>query len=422
MNTTASAPSLARQPGGDALRQLTRMRRIATGLLVLMALLFVGARLLQPAHPWLSYVGAFAEAAMVGALADWFAVSALFRRPFGLPIPHTAIIPRNKDRIGASIGNFLEHNFITPEVMRQELARVDMAGIAAHWLAQPDNSRAIAQQIVAGVPALLRAVDDEDVDQFLRKTLSGGLDKVQLAPLLGQVLSVLVAGGQHYAVLERVLAVVAQALEENRPYIRQKVHDNSPRWIPKAIDEKFFERLMEGVQGILAEVQAEDSEWRQRFQGITDEFIAKLATSPEYEQTLHRLLNGGLGHPLFRQYVADVWHDVRQRLLTDAQAPDSRMVARLEGLIRMLSRALLQDHVLQLKLNVWLRSFTADAIVARRELIAAVVRRVIEQWDADTVTQKIELYVGRDLQYIRINGTLVGGLVGLLLHLVSLML
>jgi uncharacterized membrane-anchored protein YjiN (DUF445 family) len=403
-------------------RALRRMRRIATGLLLLMAVIFIGARLLQPAHPWLAYVGAFAEAAMVGALADWFAVSALFRRPFGLPIPHTAIIPRNKDRIGASIGNFLEHNFITPDVMREELAQVDLAGIAARWLVQPENSGAIAQQVVAGVPALLRAVEDDDADQFLRKTLSGALAKVRLGPLLGQVLTALVAGRQHWQLLERVLAMVAHALEENRPYIRQKVHDNSPRWMPKAIDEKFFERLMEGVQSILTDIQGEDSEWRQRFQTVTDEFIDKLAHSPEYEQTLHALLTDGLGHPLFRSYAGEVWQDVRQRMLDDALAPESRMAARLEGLIRVLSKALLQDAALQAKLNEWLRGFAAEAIVERRGVIAAVVRRVIEQWDADTITRKIELYVGRDLQYIRINGTLVGGLVGLLLHLLSLAL
>jgi uncharacterized membrane-anchored protein YjiN (DUF445 family) len=406
----------------DRLRQLTRMRRIATGLLVAMAVIFVIARILQPAHPWLSFVGAFAEAAMVGAIADWFAVTALFRHPMGLPIPHTAIIPKNKDRIGESVGQFLEHNFMTQEVLQAELAQVDFAGSAAGWLAREENSRAIALQLVGAVPALLRAIEDEDAGKFLRATLSAGIRDVKLAPLLGQVLSVLVQGRQHFLLLEKILEVVGRALEDNRPYIRQKVHDNSPRWVPKMVDEKFFERLMDGVQGILAEIQGEDSEWRDRFQLAIEGLIDNLATSEAYEARLHGLLADGLAHPLFRSYAGQVWQDVRQRLLADATSPESRLAARLEGALRLFSRALLEDTVVQGKLNAWIRSFAAGAIVERRHLIADVVKRVIRSWDADTVTRKFELHVGKDLQYIRINGTVVGGLVGLVLHVISLAL
>jgi uncharacterized membrane-anchored protein YjiN (DUF445 family) len=222
--------------------------------------------------------------------------------------------------------------------------------------------------------------------------------------------------------LERILGIVARALEENRPYIRQKVHENSPRWIPKVVDEKFFERLMDGVQGILAEIQGEDSEWRDRFQAATEELIAKLANSPEYEEKLQALIGKSLGHPLFREYVGQVWADVRQRLLADATAPDSRLAARLEEALRVFSQALAQDAPVRDKLNHWLRQVVADTVVGRRDVIAAVVTRAIRKWDAETVSRKLELQVGKDLQYIRINGTLVGGLVGLLLHVISLFL
>lgn len=400
---------------------LIRMRRIATGLLIVMALVFVAAKLWQGQHAWLSFVAAFAEAAMVGALADWFAVTALFRHPMGLPIPHTAIIPRNKDRIGASIANFLQHNFLTHDVLRAELAQVDFAGSAAAWLARADNSRAVALQVVGAVPTLLRAVEDEDASRFLRRILSGSLKNIQLAPLLGQVLSVLVAGRQHFLLLEKVLGIVASALEEHRPYIRQKVHENSPRWIPKAIDEKFFERLMDGVQGILNEIQSEDSAWRAKFQAAVNELIDKLATSPAYESKLHSLVSSGLSHPMFLDYVGEIWQDVRQRLLADVAAPDSRLAARLDDAIRVFGKALLQDAVIQGKLNQWLRGFAEDAIVERRDMIAAVAERVIRNWDAETITRKLELHVGKDLQYIRINGTLVGGLVGLVLHAIAML-
>ncbi len=406
----------------EQLARLARMRRIATGLLVAMALLFVAARLLQGRHPAIGFIGAFAEAAMIGAIADWFAVTALFRHPLGIPIPHTAIIPANKDRIGDNLGNFLEQNFMSYEIVHAELTRVDFAGSAAHWLSAPGNARSVAAQAVGTLPALLRMVDDKDAARFLRDALAGSLQGIKLAPLLAQVLSVLVAGRQHHVLLERMLGIVSNALEEHRPYIRQKVHEHSPRWLPRVIDEKFYERLMEGVQNTLAEVRSEDSQWRERFQEATDELIDKLATSAEYEEKLQALLQNSLNHPLLRSYAGQVWEDIRARLLADAAEPDSQLLAHLEGALLAFSRALERNAPVQQKINEWLRSFLAETIVARREMIIALVRRVIRGWDGETISRKVELHVGRDLQYIRINGTIVGGLVGLVLHTVSLFL
>lgn len=397
------------------------MRQLATGLLVLMAVVFVAARLLHGTHPAVGFIGAFAEAAMVGAIADWFAVTALFRHPLGLKIPHTAIIPRNKERIGESLGNFLEHNFMSYEVVHGELERIDFAGSASSWLSQPDNARAVADQLTSAVPVLLRMVEDKDAALFLQDALSGALRDVKLAPLLSRLLSVLAAGGQHHALLEKLLEVVAAALEANRPYIRQKVHDHSPKWIPKAIDEKFYERLMAGVGNILAEIQDEDSEWRARFQAATDELIENLATSPDYEVKLRGLLDRSLGHPLFRNYAGQVWDDVRVRLLADTTSGSSKVAAHIDLALRAFASALARNEAVQFKLNEWIRTFAAETIVAKRELLVGLVRRVIRSWDADTLSRKFELHVGRDLQYIRINGTLVGGLVGLLLHGVGLL-
>lgn len=396
------------------------MRRIASGLLLLMALVFVVARLLRARYPAMAFVGAFAEAAMVGAIADWFAVTALFRHPLGIPIPHTAIIPSNKERIGENLGNFLEHNFMSYAVVHGELERIDFAGAAASWLDQPANARAVALQLTSAVPALLRMVEDKDAALFLRDALAGALRDVKLAPLLSQLLGVLVAGRQHHVLLEKLLAFVAGALEQQGPYIRQKVHEHSPRWMPKSIDDKFYERLMAGVQDMLAEIQDEDSLWRERFQGAIEELIVQLASSPEYEQKLRGLLDSSLGHPLLRSYLGEVWDDARLRLLADTGKADSKIAAHLEQALRSFSGALARNQAVQAKLNEWLRTFAAETIVAKRALIVDLVRRVIRSWDADTLARKFELHVGRDLQYIRINGTLVGGLVGLLLHTIGL--
>jgi uncharacterized membrane-anchored protein YjiN (DUF445 family) len=402
--------------------QLNKMRRLATGLLVAMAVLFVVTRLWQPEYPYLSFVTAFAEAAMVGALADWFAVTALFRSPLGLPIPHTAIIPRNKDRIGDSLSNFLEHNFITREIIREELRSVDFAGAAATWFSQPENSRAVSKQIVRGLPALLRIIEDDDVRQFMQNRLSAALANTKIAPVAAEALSVLIASGHHQALFDHMIGLAARALEHNKDYIRWKIHENSPRWLPKAVDDRFYRRLLDAIQSTFDEMRDEDSEWRLRFQHLADDFVVRLRTSPEYEAKLEAVLDDVLGHPLVRNYAVDVWHDIKARLEADAASPDSQMAAKLDQVFRSFGNELLHDARVQTKLNQWIRIAATETIVARREMIADLVARVIRKWDAETMSRKLELHVGKDLQYIRINGTLVGGLVGLILHAISLVL
>jgi uncharacterized membrane-anchored protein YjiN (DUF445 family) len=401
---------------------MVKMRRIATGLLVLMAVVFVAARLLEPRYPWLSFVVAFAEAAMVGALADWFAVTALFRHPLGLPIPHTAIVPANKDRIGSSVADFLEQNFLTREVLAEELKHIDFAGAAAHWLGEPGNSREVALQVTRGVPTVVRMVEDHDVGNFLQGTLASGLKNVRFAPLLAEVFDVLIADRRHQMLFDHLIGMAANALERNQEYIRQKIHGASPRWMPRIIDEKLFEKIMTEAQAILDEMRQEDSEWRVRFHRSVEEFIARLRESPEYEARIVRVVDQTLQHPLFRNYTHTVWTSVRDRLLADARKPDSRIAAQLERALAGVGTALQRDAAVQEKLNGWIREFAANAISSRRKTIAALVKRVIQKWDAETVSRKFESYVGRDLQYIRINGTLVGGLVGLVLHVVSMAL
>jgi uncharacterized membrane-anchored protein YjiN (DUF445 family) len=402
--------------------QLVRMRRIATGLLVLMTVVFVLARLYESRYAGLEFIRAFAEAAMIGALADWFAVSALFRHPFGLPIPHTAIIPRNKDRIGASIANFLEHNFITHEVIDAELRRIDFTGVGAQWLRQPDNTGTVARQIVGSLPALLRMIDDEDVGRFLQGRAGSALQRLRFAPLLGELLSVLIAGGRHQQLFDHILRLAARALEQNRSYIRQKIHEKSPRWMPKSIDERFFVRLMEEVHKVLEEMSADDSEWRAHFQQALEDWVARLRASPEMEQKIAVFVADTLAQPMFRDYIDQVWQDVRQRILHDAEAEDSKAAALIAQGLRAFADALMQEETVRLKLNAWIAAFATQAVVAQRHTIADLVRRVIKQWDAETVSRKFELYVGKDLQYIRINGTLVGGAVGLLLHVLTLVM
>ncbi|MDB5795852.1 MAG: hypothetical protein JWR25_2231 [Noviherbaspirillum sp.] len=406
----------------QAIIQLTKTRRIATGLLILMAIVFVAARMGESHYRYLSFVTAFAEAAMVGALADWFAVTALFRSPLGLPIPHTAIIPRNKERIGNNLANFLKHNFITQEIIREELRPIDFAGAVTRWLNDPQNSRAASRQIVRSIPAMLRMIEDEDVLQFLQHRLAAARDQMKFAPLVGDILSSLVAGGHHQVLFNYLVEIMARAVEDNSSYIRWKIDENSPRWLPKAIDDKIYARLLDGLQSTLAEMREEDSEWRLRFHKAIEELIEKLKSSPEYEQRVEAVVMTTLDHPLFRDYVTQIWHDIKDRVLADIASDDSQIAAKVDQALRAFTEGLIAETTVRNKINQWIRILATDAIVERRAIIADLVSRVIHKWDAETISRKLELQVGKDLQYIRINGTLVGGLVGLVLHTISMAL
>jgi uncharacterized membrane-anchored protein YjiN (DUF445 family) len=402
--------------------QLTRMRRIATGLFACMVMLFFASRLLQPFFGWLEYVAAFAEAAMIGAIADWFAVTALFRAPLGLPIPHTAVIPSNKDRIGASIANFLEHNFLTREVISKELLAIDFAGVGAQWLVAPGNSRAVSVQLGQMLPAVLRLIEDEDVGRFLEKRVSTALSTFRFGPLSGDLLSLLTAQQHHWQLFDYLIELASTLLDQNSDSIRQKIHERSPRWIPKAIDEKIFNALLEGTQNWLAEVAQEGSPARIRFQEMIDELIINLRKCPETEEKIRSAIVSTAQHPLFKEYMLGIWREMKFRTLTDLRADDSRFLQKIEQGLVALGIGLAHDRKVCAKLNAWFGGFATEVIISHRSGIADLVRRVIQTWDAETVSRKFELYVGRDLQYIRINGTVVGGLVGLVLHAISRLL
>ncbi|HWW69428.1 MAG TPA: DUF445 domain-containing protein [Duganella sp.] len=395
--------------------RLIRLKLVAGGLMGCMALAWGASRHWSAAHPWLGYVAAFAEAALIGGLADWFAVTALFRHPLGIPIPHTAIIAANKDRVGKGIATFLQHNFMTHDVLRQELARIDFAGGWALWLDKPGNARALAEQLGQALPVLMAMAEDDEVDRFLRQLFSGSLQDVRFAPVLSRVLEALVAGGQHHVLLQRLLGLVARAFDQQRPHIRQKVYETSPRWMPKTLDDKFFERIVEGVEAFLLELQAEDSPWRARFEAATHELIEQLASSEHYERQLRQMVSSSLGNARSRAYLRDLWGGLRDGIVADLATPHSRVTAKLEELLGASSLALGRAPAIRARLNGWLRQMIADAIVARRDVLGAVIERVIDAWDAPTIARRFELYVGADLQYIRFNGTLVGGAIGLLL-------
>lgn len=398
-------------------RDLRHMKIVATGLLALMVVVFIVALRLETNYPWMGFVKAFAEAAMVGALADWFAVTALFRHPLGAPIPHTAIIRRNKDRIGASLGNFVENNFLTPEVVATKLETMDAPKRIAEWLAEEGNAEEIAHRITTMIPEILHALRHDDVQRFLEENIASRVRALEVAPIAGNLLSALTANNRHQFLLDEALKVAERILNDNKDFIRRKIEEESPWYVPKFVDDRIYDVIISKAEQILHEVNLEpEHELRQKFHLATQDFIYNLRHSDEYRQKIETLKEELLENPIVRQYFSSLWADVKRRIIEDAELPNSNIRRQINESLRSLSESLLHDESIRNRINLWLQGILLSVIISRKSEISSVISDTVKKWDADTMSDRVELYIGRDLQFIRINGTLVGGMVGLTIY------
>lgn len=397
-------------------KRVVTTRRLATGLLMMMSVVFVVASRREGESPGWAYLAAFAEAAMVGALADWFAVTALFRHPLGIPIAHTAIIPNNKDRIADSLADFLENNFMTSEVLSEELGQIDFADLMVRWLLVPGQSEKLAARLLGSLPASFAMLQDAQIRQFVLGGVQTATSKLKLAPILGELLSVLVAEGRHQPLFDLLLVWAAQTLERHRLLVFQKVVEKSPRWLPGMFDAHLAKRLVDETLGLLVEMREPESDWREKFSHTLEDWIIVLKTSEDLEQKIQVIMQQTLHHPLWRSYLGRVMDDVAKRVTHDIARPDSCLQDQTGQLLKVMAEALALDPPMCTRINQGLQEMGTSTIARLRSQIVDLIRRVVRKWDAVTVSRKIEGYVGCDLQYIRINGTLVGGLVGLLLH------
>jgi uncharacterized membrane-anchored protein YjiN (DUF445 family) len=403
-------------------RDLARMKQIATALLLGMVCLFAVALYLERDFAWAGFLRAFAEAAMVGALADWFAVTALFRHPMGVPIPHTAIIRRNKDRIGASLGNFVENNFLTPEVIASKLETMDIPHRVADWLAQPENAGEIAQRITAVIPEFLNALRHDDVQRFLEENIAARVRALEVAPLAGNLLSALTTNNRHQFLLDEGLKLAERILNDNKDFIRRKIEEETPWYVPKFVDNRIYDLIITKAEQTLREVNLDnDHELRQKFNVATQDFILNLRHSDDYKQKVESLKEDLLENPVVRQYFSSLWGDVKYRIITDAERPDSNIRQQINASLQSLSNALLNDETVRNRVNTWMQQVLLSIIINRKSEITAIISDTVKKWDADTMSDRVELYIGRDLQFIRINGTLVGGTVGVIIYLIVML-
>ena len=397
------------------------MRTIATSMLVAMAALFVVTTILAERWPWLLYVKAFAEASMVGGLADWFAVTALFRHPLGLPIPHTAIIPRNKDRIGDTLGAFLRQNFLTPRVVARRLRGFDIAAAVGRWLAAPRGDSRVTGGFSKVVKQTVEALDNEAIGGLIRTTVAQRLRAMEVSPILGSALEAAVEGGRHEPVLDSALQWASRTLDANEDRIRDAVSDRAGWFVRTfSIDERISDNIVSAIRKLLYEVAADPYHpIRQRVsQGLAD-FAFDLKHMPETRAKAEAIKNELLEHPQIGDYLGGLWTSLKASLTRSVGDPNSTLSIQLGEATRRLGETLQGDARLRAALNLHARRAIVGIVADYGEEITRLVSDTIRTWDAGTVTTRVEAAVGKDLQYIRINGTLIGGLVGLTIYALS---
>ncbi len=397
-----------------------RMRLVATGLLLAMAIAFLALRRFSGDHPAWGYALAFTEAAMVGGLADWFAVTALFRRPLGLPIPHTAIIPENKDRIAETMATFLRDNFLTPTVVARRMRAYNIAGAAGSYLADPalggeGRLRAGAASLLGDV---LESLDKDQLGAMVQSGLRSQLEKLDLAPLLGQLLTAVIADQRHLPVIESFIRRAALTIEDNEDLVRAIIHDRANgimRWT--GLDETLANAVLDGLYKLLAEtlVMPQHPLRGRIIEGI-DQLAHDLLHDPAMQARVQRLKVEVLNNPAMARWIDGMWEQLRLKLLRAVRDPGRVLGGQVGESIAALGTALQSDARLQLMVNRFVRRTTVGMVTRYGDEIVRLVSETVRRWDARTVTDRIEGAVGRDLQFIRINGTLVGGLVGVALH------
>ena len=402
---------------------LRRMKRFATGLLVFVTVVFAVARWVEQTHPGFGYLRAFAEAAMVGALADWFAVSALFRHPLGVPIPHTAIIPRRKEQIGESLGEFVQTNFLTTAVLHDRLVAAGVGRRVGGWLSEPANAAKAGAGIADALRGALEVIDDRDVGGALEALVERRVLATPVSPLVGRAIDLAIDGGHHQRLLDAVLVGLAGFLDDNKSTFRSRLESESPWWIPETIDDRLFAKIYDGVHRFLGDVAADsDHEVRHAIDQRVVAFAGRLRNDPTLLAKGEELKVELLAHPEVRTWLASLWGDIKRTTIQASADPSSELRRRIDRSVARIGHQLANDSALQAKVDTWVMSAATYVVEHYRGEVADIISTTVARWDGKATSERLELQVGRDLQFIRINGTIVGGLAGLVIYSVSQLL
>ncbi len=419
---TEAAPMRARAQESTAERvhALAVARRRATALLGAVTVLFVVVTALGHHGTLLGFVQAGAEASMVGGVADWFAVTALFRRPLGLPIPHTALIVERKDQFAATLGQFVQENFLSADVLAERIRAAGLVPRLASWLSGRDSAARFAGRAADVVVTVTEALRDEDVQRVITAELTRVVDSVEVAPLAGKVLRVVIKGGHHSELFNELMAAADGYLERHYTELRDMFESEAPRWIPDIAYRRVFDRLYHRLRERLAAMAADPGDsTRLQFEGWLAGLPDRLETDPGLRARGEQFKRDVLGSTALRDWSSELWQRAKAALRAQAADPDSELRRRLTELLMAGGRRLESDQRLADGLERMIESGARAVAEQYHDELAGLVTGTIERWDARETSSQLELLLGRDLQFIRINGTVVGALVGLVLHAVS---
>ncbi|MDN2578643.1 DUF445 family protein [Aquibium sp. ELW1220] len=412
----------------DAAKQasLNRIKAIATGALVACIAVYAVATIFKSQYPALAFVAAFAEAAAIGGIADWYAVVALFRRPLGLPIPHTAIIPANQSRIADNLGRFIEVNFLASGPVRDKLGEVDFAALVADWLSEPRRAEALSGFVGKLVPQAVKAIGDSGLKDFAGQRFAEQIDKVKIAPLAADLLASFTHDRRHQRLFDELIRTLGKLLNDEQALamMRDRIRDELPslaRFF--RADAYLLKRIVSSAGSLLEEVRADpDHPLRAEFDGFVAGFIDKLRQSPDYAERAEKLKRDFLARPELANMVASMWESLGAFVEQDAQSPDSAIRSHLAGLFVDIGRQLSEDPQVRADMNQGFVVALAAFVERQKSGVSAFIADQVKGWDLGQLTHLVELNVGRDLQYIRFNGMIIGGIAGLLLHTGSVLL
>jgi uncharacterized membrane-anchored protein YjiN (DUF445 family) len=398
-------------------RDLRRYRLLATGLLAIFVALFAAMQVV-PQSFWTQLLRAGAEAAIVGGLADWFAVTALFRRPLGLPIPHTAIVPRQKDRVGAWLGTFVVDNFLASHALARELRALDLVGRVAGWLAIRANAARIAERTVEVVPVVLNALDDRDMRRLVATTFGNRIEDSDIASILSKVMRSLIEKGHHRAILGRALPALHAALREGEPAIYGAV-EKRLWFLPKKLDKYLASRLLDVIQDAISDLSEPNSPILARAEQALLELATKLEQDERTRARVHASIRTIVRLPEIQAWLSTVWDEIRQACFDDLASGNSRLRRIATDSAMALGDTLSRDRELADRLTALIERSVGPEHVSWRGRVAKFIAEQVRGWDTAEFTRRMELWAGRELQYIRINGTLLGFLIGIALFLIS---
>lgn len=401
-------------------RRLVRAKLFATALLVAMGVVFVICWLVEPAHPWVGYVRAAAEAGMVGALADWFAVTALFRRPMGLAIPHTAIIPRRKEAIASALSEFVATNFVSEEAVRSKLAHVPIAARAGAWLAVPEHAERVAAELASAARGLVTVLSDEAVSEALATLARRALETTDVGPPLGRIAAEVFARGDHHPLVDVVVDRVHSWVKDNRTAVTKIVTARAPGWSPRFVDSLVADRVYHEVETFTAAVAVDRNHpLRRSLDAFLAEFASELQTDPTTRARANAAVRRAAGNAQVRLLASAAWLSGKRSLLEAAGDAGSPLrVGAARGLVAF-GRRLGSDAAMAGKLDAYIADAAGYLAAHHARALTGIIDETIARWDGARTARAIELQIGKDLQFIRINGTVVGALAGLAIYTVA---